>query len=107
MKSRLLASLLLTACALFAADPAPAPAAAAATPTVDPAAARMAARQKLADGLTYRQGETIIGDKLKARTIKRQKTEIKIGCKILNIMTLAGMPKSIRVKVLPIRTRAA
>ncbi len=67
MKSRLLASLLLTACALSAADPAPAPA-----PAADPAAARMAARQKLADGLTYRRGETIIGDKLAKVTIPDQ-----------------------------------
>ena len=51
--------------------------------------------------------KTIIGEKLKARTFDRQKTEIKIGCKILNIMTLSGMPKSIRIKDPPIRKRAA
>ncbi len=93
MKSRLLASLLLTACALFAADPAPAPAAAAATPTVDPAAARMAARQKLADGLTYRQGETIIGDKLAKITVPEQFRYLDAKDTSVVLTNLWGNPK--------------
>ena len=63
-------------------------------------------RRSIAETTMFRY-KTIVGDKLKARTFDRQKTEIKIGCKILNIMALAGMPKSIKTKATPIRTRAA
>ena len=54
MKLRLLAALLLAASFAFAADPAVAP---------DPAA-RMDAAKKIADGLTYRKGDTVLGDGL-------------------------------------------
>ena len=47
--------------------------------------------------------KTIIGEKLKSRTFERQKTEIKIGCKIFNIMTLAGMPESIKVRAAQVK----
>jgi hypothetical protein len=42
--------------------------------------------------------KTIIGEKLKSRTMDRQTTEIKIGCKILNIMAGIGLPKSIKIR---------
>lgn len=58
MKSRLLALFLFSLAVLRAADPAPADPA----PTPDAAAeARLAAARKIADGLTYRQGDTVIG----------------------------------------------
>ena len=63
-------------------------------------------RRSLAETTMFRY-KTIIGDKLKARTFDRQKTEIKIACKILNVMTLAGMPKSVKIKASPIKTKAA
>ena len=54
-------------------------------------------RRSIAETTMFRY-KTIIGDKLKSRTFERQTTEIKIGCKILNIMTLSGMPESIRIR---------
>jgi len=54
MKPRLLAALLLIVVSAFAAEPAPEP---------DPAA-RMAAAKKMAASLTYRQGDTVLGDGL-------------------------------------------
>lgn len=41
--------------------------------------------------------KTILGDKLQTRTIERQIVESKLSCKILNRMTLCGMPVSIKV----------
>ena len=38
--------------------------------------------------------KTIIGHKMRARSLEGQKTELQIGCKILNTMTRLGMPKS-------------
>lgn len=69
MKTRLFVPLFFTACALFAADPAPAPTP---SPASDPVAARRAEMQKLADGLTYRKGETIIGNGLAKITLPEQ-----------------------------------
>ena len=54
-------------------------------------------KRSIAETTMFRY-KTIIGEKLKSRTFERQTTEIKIGCKILNIMTLAGMPESIRIR---------
>jgi hypothetical protein len=63
-------------------------------------------RRSIAETTMFRY-KTIIGDKLKARTFDRQTTEIKIACKILNLMTLTGMPISVKIKASPTRTRAA
>lgn len=41
--------------------------------------------------------KTIIGGGLAARKIEHQKTEVTIGCKILNIMTQTAKPNSIKV----------
>jgi uncharacterized membrane-anchored protein len=59
MKSRLLL-FLLSLGAVFAADPTP------------EQSARIAAVQKLANGITYRQGETVIGDGLAKITVPEQ-----------------------------------
>ncbi|MEO6992136.1 MAG: DUF2167 domain-containing protein, partial [Lacunisphaera sp.] len=63
MKFRLLLLLALTFTAAFAAAPSSTPA---------DANARIAAAQKLADGLTYRKGETVIGDGLAKITVPDQ-----------------------------------
>ncbi|MBI4727391.1 protein kinase [candidate division TA06 bacterium] len=42
---------------------------------------------------------TIIGDRLKARKLDNQKTEVRIGCAILNRMAQIGMPVSYKVAV--------
>jgi len=42
--------------------------------------------------------KTIIGNKLTTRTFDRQKIEASIACKILNIVTKNGIPKSIKIK---------
>ena len=39
---------------------------------------------------------TLIGRSLHARTLPRQKTEAKVACKVINIMTGLGMPVSRR-----------
>lgn len=41
--------------------------------------------------------KTIIGDRLKSRKFDNQKTEVKIGCAILNRMAQIGMPVSCKV----------
>lgn len=41
--------------------------------------------------------KTIIGNTLSARKIKNQQTEVRIGCKILNITLQTTKPKSIKV----------
>ncbi|CAO3437394.1 hypothetical protein [Azospirillum endophyticum] len=40
--------------------------------------------------------KTLIGRSLHARTLPRQKTEAKVACKVINIMTGLGMPVSRR-----------
>lgn len=54
-------------------------------------------KRSIAETTMFRY-KTIIGEKLKSRTFEKQRIEIKIGCKILNIMTLAGMPQSIKIR---------
>jgi hypothetical protein len=39
----------------------------------------------------------LIGRSLHARTLPTQKTEAKVACKVINIMTSLGMPVSRRV----------
>jgi hypothetical protein len=41
--------------------------------------------------------KTIIGDKINARKFKNEKTEVRINCSILNVMTNLGMPISKKV----------
>jgi transposase len=41
--------------------------------------------------------KTLIGRRLHARTLPTQKTEAKVACQVLNIMTDLGMPVSRRV----------
>ena len=41
--------------------------------------------------------KTLIGRRLHARTLPKQKTEVAIGCKVINIMTHLGMPVSQRI----------
>jgi len=73
MKSRLFASLLLTACALIAADPAPTPTPATPAPAIDAATeARIAAIKNIVASITYRQGETLIGDGLAKIAVPEQ-----------------------------------
>jgi uncharacterized membrane-anchored protein len=85
MKIRLLASLLLLcASSLFAADPAPAP---------DPKA-QQAALERLAQGITYRQGETIIGDGLAKITVPEQFRYLDAKDTSIILTNLWGNPKS-------------
>ena len=41
--------------------------------------------------------KTVIGRRLHARTLPKQRTEVAIGCKVINIMTHLGMPVSERI----------
>ena len=41
--------------------------------------------------------KTLIGRRLHARTLPKQRTEVAIGCKVINIMTHLGMPVSERI----------
>jgi hypothetical protein len=41
--------------------------------------------------------KTIIGDKLAAIKTTHQKTEVAVGCKILNIMLQTRKPQSIKI----------
>ena len=41
--------------------------------------------------------KTIIGNTLSARKIENQQTEVRIGCKILNITLQISKPKSVKV----------
>ncbi len=43
---------------------------------------------------TFYRYKSIIGPMIRARTLQGQRVETRIGCKILNIMTKQGMPKS-------------
>ena len=54
-------------------------------------------QRSLAETTMFRY-KTIIGNKLTTRTFDRQKIETSIACKILNVVTKNGMPKSIKIK---------
>jgi hypothetical protein len=54
-------------------------------------------RRSLVETAMYRY-KTIIGGRLRARSLLNQRIETKIGCYVLNRMTSLGMPVSIRVK---------
>jgi len=51
----------------------------------------------LVETAVYRY-KTIIGRRLQARTLSKQRTEAKIGCNVLNRMTSSGMPISVRLR---------
>jgi hypothetical protein len=53
-------------------------------------------RRSLVETAVYRY-KTIIGRRLQARILAKQRTEAKIGCNVLNRMTGLGMPASIRI----------
>jgi transposase len=54
-------------------------------------------RRSLVETAMYRY-ETIVGRRLRARTLPNQRTETKIGCAVLNRMTTLGMPATIRIR---------
>jgi hypothetical protein len=41
--------------------------------------------------------KTIVGNTLSARKIENQQTEVRIGCKILNLVLQINKPKAIKV----------
>jgi len=47
--------------------------------------------------LAVQRYKRIIGNKLKARLLPRQKTEAQVSVRVLNRMTQLGMPISVRV----------
>jgi hypothetical protein len=53
-------------------------------------------RRSLVETAVYRY-KAIIGRRLHTRTLPNQRTEVKIGCNILNRMTSLGMPISVRI----------
>lgn len=53
-------------------------------------------KRSIAETAMFRY-KTIFGDRLQSRTIERQIVEAKLACKILNKMTLNGMPESKKV----------
>jgi len=54
-------------------------------------------RRSLAEVTMFRY-KTIIGDRINARKFENEKTEVRINCSILNVMTNLGMPISIKIK---------
>ena len=42
--------------------------------------------------------KTVVGRRLHARTLPSQRTEVKIGCNVLNRMTALGMPATVRIR---------
>jgi hypothetical protein len=54
-------------------------------------------RRSLVETAMFRY-KTIIGRRLRGRSLPNQKTEAKIGCAVLNRMTGLGMPISVRIK---------
>jgi hypothetical protein len=53
-------------------------------------------RRSLGETAVFRY-KAIIGRRLRARTLPRQKTEVRVGCSVLNRMTRLGMPLSQRI----------
>jgi hypothetical protein len=54
-------------------------------------------RRSLVETAIYRY-KTIINRRLRARTLPTQRTEARIGCNLLNLMTYLGMPTSVRIR---------
>ena len=53
-------------------------------------------RRSLVENTMYRY-KTIIGRRMRSRTFDGQRVEVQIACKVLNTITLLGMPDSYRV----------
>ena len=54
-------------------------------------------KRSMVENTMYRY-KTIIGRSMRSRTFDGQRVEVKLACKILNTMTLLGMPESYRVE---------
>ena len=54
-------------------------------------------RRSLVETAMFRY-KTVVGRRLHARTLPNQRTEAKIGCNVLNLMTGLGMPASVRIR---------
>ena len=54
-------------------------------------------RRSLVQIAMYRY-KTVVGRRLRARTLPNQRTEAKIGCNVLNRMTTFGMPTTVRIR---------
>jgi hypothetical protein len=54
-------------------------------------------RRSLVETAMYRY-TTVVGRRLRARTLPNQRTEAKIGCNVLNQMTRLGMPATVRIR---------
>jgi hypothetical protein len=52
-------------------------------------------RRSLAETTMFRY-KTILGDRLRARTLPRQQTEVRVGCKILNVLLQTAKPQSLK-----------
>jgi hypothetical protein len=53
-------------------------------------------RRSLVETAMYRY-KTVVGQRLRARTLPNQRGETKIGCNVLNQMTTLGMPATVRI----------
>jgi hypothetical protein len=54
-------------------------------------------RRSLVETAMYRY-KTVVGRRLRARTLPNQRTEAKIGCNVLNRLTTLGMPATVRIR---------
>jgi transposase len=54
-------------------------------------------RRSLAETAMYRY-KAVVGRRLHARTLTNQQTEAKIGCNVLNRMTMLGVPVAVRIR---------
>jgi transposase len=54
-------------------------------------------RRSLAETAMYRY-KTVVSRRLHARTLANQRTETKVGCSVLNRMTMLGMPVTVRIR---------
>ena len=54
-------------------------------------------RRSLVETAMYRY-KTVVGRRLRGRTLANQRTEAKIGCNVLNRMTTLGMPTTVRIR---------
>ena len=54
-------------------------------------------RRSLAETAMYRY-KTVVGRRLHARTLTKQRNETKVGCNVLNRMTTLGLPATVRIR---------
>ena len=52
-------------------------------------------KQSLVENAVFRY-ETILGQRMRSRSLDSQRVEVSLACKILNTMTSLGMPDSYR-----------